>query len=553
MCFNGHKNWILGWYDDRSIVVDPKSDGAWTGKLAAFVDYEFATSQSENVLIKVGDLHLQYNRKKGFNSGTLEKADKITVTEGKRENQASESLAGLGDAGTYRYTGFDGTNDLIIQVCGIYTNEIPNYVRLSIFIEGPQSHGCDEVLSSSPTTTPSQSPSIFPTSKPSLRPSLFPSVGPSNEPSVTASADPSAVPTSHSLDPSRTPSSEPSVGPTSSTGTPTVALSAVPSSEPSVGPTSSTGTPTVALSTVPSSEPLVGPTSSTGTPTVALSAVPSSEPLVGPTSSTGTPVVALSAAPSVSVSASPSDYLGKDLDCRSDQILFQLSITTDQYPAETEWELTNTGKTYTLKGGPYGLAKSEYMEGYCVPEDVYVFQMKDKYGDGMCCEYGAGSYTVSIDGLAIASGGQFRQIEYTTIMPLCDSDEDRIMVQVSTDYFGSETSWTLETLSGTEVMSGTDYGSRDTRKDTQCIDSSECYVFTIRDQWGDGMCCSYGFGGYQIQFASATYEGNFVEGYEEAMYVGASCPASATDSTSDSAVSGRRRHRHKASTTRQTY
>jgi hypothetical protein len=241
-----------------------------------------------------------------------------------------------------------------------------------------------------------------------------------------------------------------------------------------------------------------------------------------PTNPTGKP-----AAPqdvlSVSPSSEPSDSQTQILNCHSDETWFQLSLKTDLYPAETEWELSNTAKTVIIKGGPYEVANEEYKESMCIPNDAYVFQMKDKYGDGMCCDNGAGSYLVSMDGVELASGGEFGLEEDTNIKPRCGSGEARISVSITTDYFGSETSWTLKTLPGSQIMSGSGFKSWETREDTQCIDLSTCYVFTIRDSWGDGMCCNYGVGGYSVKFGESTYAGSFEDGYADAVRVG-SCP-----------------------------
>jgi hypothetical protein len=242
----------------------------------------------------------------------------------------------------------------------------------------------------------------------------------------------------------------------------------------------------------------------------------------------------------------PSDSETRILGCRSDETWFQLDIKTDFYPAETEWELINVARTLTFKGGPYKLTNEQYKESVCIPNGTYVFQMKDKYGDGMCCDNGIGSYSVSIDGIELASGGEFGLVEYTDIKPRCGSDENRVRVKITTDYFGSETSWKLTTLSGSQVMSGSGYKSWETREDSQCIDSSTCYVFTIRDEWGDGMCCTYGFGGYSVDFAGSTYGGSFADGYSDFVRIGASCPISRIAEASEKKVVKRRRHRASA-------
>ena len=63
MCFNGHKNYVLGWFADKQITVNPTANGAWTGKLVGFVDYINAspTSRNEYVLIIVDKLYILYN------------------------------------------------------------------------------------------------------------------------------------------------------------------------------------------------------------------------------------------------------------------------------------------------------------------------------------------------------------------------------------------------------------------------------------------------------------------------------------------------------------
>ena len=41
--------------------------------------------------------------------------------------------------------------------------------------------------------------------------------------------------------------------------------------------------------------------------------------------------------------------------------------------------------------------------------------MSDSYGDGICCQYGSGSYVVLYDGVQQASGGSFGASETTEI------------------------------------------------------------------------------------------------------------------------------------------
>jgi len=70
-CYNGVKNWQLKWYEDRQIRVNPFK--AYFITLAAFVDYEKATSE-EPCLVNIGNMYfIQFNRARKFNHDTEEK------------------------------------------------------------------------------------------------------------------------------------------------------------------------------------------------------------------------------------------------------------------------------------------------------------------------------------------------------------------------------------------------------------------------------------------------------------------------------------------------
>ena len=59
-----------------------------------------------------------------------------------------------------------------------------------------------------------------------------------------------------------------------------------------------------------------------------------------------------------------------------------------------------------LLGAPQGTATESAVA--CVADGCYTLTMTDQYGDGMCCTYGDGSYTLTdADGNVLASGGDF--------------------------------------------------------------------------------------------------------------------------------------------------
>jgi len=74
---------------------------------------------------------------------------------------------------------------------------------------------------------------------------------------------------------------------------------------------------------------------------------------------------------------------------------FQLAITLDDYGSETSWEIKRLG-TVIYDGGPYndGIDGELVTVDLCLEEGCYIFTISDSYGDGICCEYGNGSWAI---------------------------------------------------------------------------------------------------------------------------------------------------------------
>merc|ERR1712048_398793 len=99
-----------------------------------------------------------------------------------------------------------------------------------------------------------------------------------------------------------------------------------------------------------------------------------------------------------------------------------VEITTDNYPSETSWTLTNTcTDTVEGEGSNYPSAGTTCTEDVCAPDAEYAFTISDSYGDGICCSYGSGKYEVIYKGAIVASGGSFGASE-TTTFGSCDSN-----------------------------------------------------------------------------------------------------------------------------------
>ncbi|MCB0560802.1 MAG: T9SS type A sorting domain-containing protein [Phaeodactylibacter sp.] len=92
-----------------------------------------------------------------------------------------------------------------------------------------------------------------------------------------------------------------------------------------------------------------------------------------------------------------------------------LTITLDNYPEETSWNVRDAGNNVVASGGTYGSQPdgSTIVENINLTDGNYTFTISDAYGDGICCSYGNGSYSLTDGTNTIASGGAFGSSEST--------------------------------------------------------------------------------------------------------------------------------------------
>tara|TARA_B100000809_G_scaffold265723_1_gene325467 strand:+ start:949 stop:3183 length:2235 start_codon:yes stop_codon:yes gene_type:complete len=92
--------------------------------------------------------------------------------------------------------------------------------------------------------------------------------------------------------------------------------------------------------------------------------------------------------------------------------VFQLNLTLDEYPEETTWEVSD-GATVLASGGPYSVEGALVVEEFCLPEGCFVFTIYDEASDGLCCDYGEGSYTIEnqLNVEVASSNGEFTSEE----------------------------------------------------------------------------------------------------------------------------------------------
>lgn len=84
----------------------------------------------------------------------------------------------------------------------------------------------------------------------------------------------------------------------------------------------------------------------------------------------------------------------------------KLEITFDTYPEETSWEMYDGAGAIIASGDSYS-GMTSFETKWCLPDGNYQFVIYDAYSDGICCNYGNGSYKLSSGTTTIFEGGSF--------------------------------------------------------------------------------------------------------------------------------------------------
>lgn len=106
----------------------------------------------------------------------------------------------------------------------------------------------------------------------------------------------------------------------------------------------------------------------------------------------------------------------------TDRNLAQVQVTTDQYGVETYWEIRDGNGNALYSGGNPGIftgevapgayaGNTDYTHDVMLPANgCYEMVVFDAYGDGMCCQYGNGSFRlVDENNNVLLEGGAFEE------------------------------------------------------------------------------------------------------------------------------------------------
>ncbi|MBU0617029.1 MAG: hypothetical protein KKI02_04880 [Planctomycetes bacterium] len=181
----------------------------------------------------------------------------------------------------------------------------------------------------------------------------------------------------------------------------------------------------------------------------------------------------------------------------------RILIRTDNWAEETSWDLYEQGGGLVASGGPLEYGSTLHEWTVCLESaKCYDFTIYDTYGDGICCMYGEGWYELVLNGAVVGYGGEFGDSETVQVGSSCPDPcpDETVEIVIFTDDYPEETTWELFEVAGIPITGGPLHQAGTLYTRTLCVDSTKCFDFTIFDSAGDGICCDYGSGWYEVYY-----------------------------------------------------
>ena len=202
-----------------------------------------------------------------------------------------------------------------------------------------------------------------------------------------------------------------------------------------------------------------------------------------------------------------------------------ISIQGDAYGNETTWLVRDSSDAIVAGSAPLQ-GEYPYVEAFLpLPVGHYTFTIYDSFGDGICCGYGEGWFSINtcvLDTTVYDFSESEMSVPFEVLAcppPIfgcmqqgalnyhpwanapapcvfppepCNPGNNNILVTVTPDTYASEISWELMTLpDSTIAASRDDYSITGVAEiDATCLPVNSDFVINVYDSFGDGMCGS---------------------------------------------------------------
>jgi len=189
--------------------------------------------------------------------------------------------------------------------------------------------------------------------------------------------------------------------------------------------------------------------------------------------------------------------------CDADQTPFRLEFVMDLFPGDITWGIFNE-KSNQIVFENFAESKKKYISGErvtrreCLQKSVLVaLLISDQYGDGLCCNWGKGSFAVNYGGSLISDSLNFQDVR-----ALCLPQNQLytpVSIDLTLDDSPVQTWWILQDSTSKKELtrSQTNYQGYDpysSIKQALCVEESHCLTYII----GDNNVDDKGFNGLGV-------------------------------------------------------
>ncbi|MBN4066111.1 hypothetical protein JYT51_02130, partial [Candidatus Amoebophilus asiaticus] len=188
----------------------------------------------------------------------------------------------------------------------------------------------------------------------------------------------------------------------------------------------------------------------------------------------------------------------------------KIRVTPDDYPTDITWTLKkwdNNSVQSVRLGDHNNLTITEV----CSTIDTYEFIIDDYYGDGICCQWGQGSYFITNNGDTVDNYRPSLDDPYYTryeVIKLDTGTQQIVSIDFTADGFPGDLAWQITDANGTVIypLDGTFMNMPTSVPNAPFsyltklhnLLPAGCYTLIVTDSYGDGICCDHGQGSILI-------------------------------------------------------
>ena len=192
--------------------------------------------------------------------------------------------------------------------------------------------------------------------------------------------------------------------------------------------------------------------------------------------------------------------------CSNGQTYFAVEMNTGRGGFQTSYYIDREDGSRAVSRGPFRPFQDRLDEFCANDQSCFTFTITDLFGNGLT---GDGEFRVIYGNDVILQGSDFGSEASVEFGAACEPTRDEpppqpveLFTLIVTDFRPFDTAARLDDVTTGETIwnytSG--YASRTRYEIVREVDPTHCYEVTVTDRAGNGMCCSFGEGGFGVWF-----------------------------------------------------